>query len=315
MSQQIDSKSLPVELSQHSQSQSDPQPSPSSGVFFMGASNFDITGGSFNHANRDVHHTVHNDDSVRSDYNNNFHMAGDSTRYYNGRHNDVGQLDGFRNDDRRFADYNKNHASLRRLGATTYPSGQHATEDNDLRGQPSPLNNQHLSYTGPSTTNRISNHNFQRNQDTNILDAARGQSEYEPPSYENEPTHAYPSGNWQQEQSENLLYESAQIQDHRRDYNDHRDNAPAVDIQALNHSGEAEKPGVVQLRQCIQVYLADLPETEKGNMSGLADALVIEGWDRRSMADSSWEDVKNFSYNGSWMPSVFMPLRKICKGE
>lgn len=41
-----------------------------SGVFFAGSRNFEITGGSFNHAARDMHQTVNNDNSKQSDFNN-----------------------------------------------------------------------------------------------------------------------------------------------------------------------------------------------------------------------------------------------------
>ncbi|KAJ4479582.1 hypothetical protein C8J55DRAFT_72472 [Lentinula edodes] len=69
-----------------SQSEQSEQTTTISGVFFAGSRNFEITGGSFNHAARDMHQTVNNDNSKQSDFNNDHRDAAT----YNGAamHND-----------------------------------------------------------------------------------------------------------------------------------------------------------------------------------------------------------------------------------
>ncbi|KAJ3823048.1 hypothetical protein F5880DRAFT_1482980 [Lentinula raphanica] len=83
MSRATDSKSPPQEQLQQPQLQSEP-PQSNAGTFFSNARNFGISGGAFNHANRDMHHTINNDHSNKSDFNNNYSGA----TKYNGAHKD-----------------------------------------------------------------------------------------------------------------------------------------------------------------------------------------------------------------------------------
>ncbi|KAJ4470443.1 hypothetical protein J3R30DRAFT_3711761 [Lentinula aciculospora] len=64
--------------------QSEHSESSVSGVFFAGAQDFNINGGSFQHAAGDINSTVNNDHSVKSDFNNDY-RGGVS---YKGAHND-----------------------------------------------------------------------------------------------------------------------------------------------------------------------------------------------------------------------------------
>ncbi|KAJ3745696.1 hypothetical protein DFH05DRAFT_1459419 [Lentinula detonsa] len=75
---------------------------------------------------------------------------------------------------------------------------------------------------------------------------------------------------------------------------------------------EVEEPGQAQLRQCVQKFLAKW-FSGKDLMSDLADTLINAGWDRETLADSGWVDVKD-AYKGSgWTSPTFVRLRKICK--
>ncbi|KAJ3714567.1 hypothetical protein DFJ43DRAFT_1104017, partial [Lentinula guzmanii] len=49
-------------------------------------------------------------------------------------------------------------------------------------------------------------------------------------------------------------------------------------------------------------------------MSDLADTLINAGWDRETLAESEWGDIKD-DYKGSgWTASEFVRLRMICNG-
>ncbi|KAJ3756211.1 hypothetical protein EV360DRAFT_48359 [Lentinula raphanica] len=308
----MDSKSSPVlEHLRVSQLDSQDEPQHSSveqGIFFANSHEFDIHGGSFNHANRDMHHTVNNDNSSKSDFNNNY--SGSITRY-NGGHNDyrgATNNDGSNHTNHAYSTaWDNQHIGVQNSSFHYYTallSNMVIAQGNNSsrRAASGPaLNDQHSKYAGPQN-----------------LPHSMPQPEPQLLNNDNkiEPANAYLPRSDLQEELANLSLESTGIQHQPYESRSSHSTRVGSGTQApAYHSQEAEKPGVVQLRQCVQVYLADLPETEKGNMSGLADALVIAGWDRRSMADSSWDDLKSFSYNGSWAPLVFIPLRKICKGE
>lgn len=85
---------------------------------------------------------------------------------------------------------------------------------------------------------------------------------------------------------------------------------PAEESVEFEASEELEEPGVAQLRQCVETFLAG-PKMKA--MPDLADTLVKAGWDREALAHSEWGDIKD-SYKGSgWIAPMFVKLRNICK--
>ncbi|KAJ4479586.1 hypothetical protein C8J55DRAFT_549554 [Lentinula edodes] len=73
-------------------------------------------------------------------------------------------------------------------------------------------------------------------------------------------------------------------------------------------SREVETLEVAQLRQCVRKLLADPGEED---LPGLEDALVNGGWDRETLVESVWDDIKDV-YEG-WKAPSFVRLRKICR--
>ncbi|KAJ3823050.1 hypothetical protein F5880DRAFT_579036 [Lentinula raphanica] len=99
-------------------------------------------------------------------------------------------------------------------------------------------------------------------------------------------------------------------------YQGHSDNVKSVtDHKGKTRmaTGKAEKPGETQLRQCVEKFLATYCQGEEhSSMSGLADALIEAEWDRETLIQSSWNDIKD-QYDGSaWKPPMFVRLRTIC---
>ncbi|KAJ3756210.1 hypothetical protein EV360DRAFT_72187 [Lentinula raphanica] len=319
MSRATDSKSPPQERLQQPQLQSEPSQS-AVGTFFSNARNFDISGGAFNHANRDMHHTINNDHSTKSDFNNNYSGA---TRY-NGAHNDYRQIDGvriigrFSDNFKGPANYNGRHEDFRGSTNNAYLSDQQqAYRGNDpTKRAASPLKNQHPGYAGPYAQ-RINDHGFE-NRDAGWLDGnAHGGGSSEPlPSYEpNESANEFRDrpGN-KQTYLDSFLESQRDFQMDIQTQHERSSSRQGPDQKDQEPPSPAEAEGVAQLRQCVQKFLATYIRGGNSDMSDLADVLIKAGWDREAVAESEWNDIKDQYRGNGWKAPVFVKLRAVCKG-
>ncbi|KAJ3775916.1 hypothetical protein FB446DRAFT_723323 [Lentinula raphanica] len=315
MSRATDSKSPPQEQLQQPQLQSEP-PQSNAGTFFSNARNFDISGGAFNHANRDMHHTINNDHSNKSDFNNNYSGA----TKYNGAHNDYRQNDGVRNNFNGPADYNGRHQDFRGSTNNAYLGDQQqAYRGNDpTKRAASPLKNQHPGYNGPYAQ-RINDRGL-GNRNAGWLDGnARGRGADEPlPSYE--PSSESANGSRDRSGNNQTYLDSFLHQESQRDFQ--------MDVQtqherSSSRQGRAQKDqeppspaeadGEAQLRQCVQKFLATYVRGGSSDMSDLADVLISAGWDREAMAAAVWNDIKDVYKGNGWKAPMFVKLRSICQ--
>ncbi|KAJ3913311.1 hypothetical protein F5877DRAFT_71675 [Lentinula edodes] len=250
-----------------SQSEQSEQTTTISGVFFAGSRNFEITGGSFNHAARDMHQTVNNDNSKQSDFNNDHRDAAT----YNGAamHND-----------RKGSNTN---VAMAATFATTTSSSQRQIPRN-FQGQQ--MNVSRKKYT--------------------TLEAH--------PGYNIEQTLGNLNGNDREfaaaEYAENMRIQAQQklyFERQKQDGFEGPGDRSTADVNMETADAEVEDSGKAELRQCVQTFLANAKQKD---LPGLADALIDAGWDRETLMDAHWDDIKG-SYP-EWQPATFVKLRTIC---
>ncbi|KAJ3992083.1 hypothetical protein F5050DRAFT_1580251 [Lentinula boryana] len=279
--------------------QSEQSGSSVSGAFFAGAHNFDVNGGAFHNAAGDINSTVHNDHSVKSDFNNDYKGAA----RYNGAHNDYkgsSNYNGAHNDYKGSTNYNGAHStSLFQLGMIV------TTEvyvDDFLYN---------VTYLTFLTVNKFDDQNARRK----FLEAAPSRAK--PELYSNsedelvdererpEVKYDYMEGF---RQTRREFHEDFQFQ-HELGSNRKTSNGES---QRPATPEEVEEPGAAQLRQCVQKFLAT-KFSGKGLMSDLADTLINADWDRETLAESEWGDVKDVYKGPGWTSPMFVRLRKICR--
>ncbi|KAJ3881257.1 hypothetical protein F5051DRAFT_397601 [Lentinula edodes] len=238
-----------------------------SGVFFAGSRNFEITGGSFNHAARDMHQTVNNDNSKQSDFNN---------------------------DHRDAATYN---------GAAMH---------NDRKGSTTNVAMAATFATTTSSSQRQIPRNFQ-GQQMNVLRKNYTALESHP-GYNTEQTLGNLNGNDRgfaaAEYAENMRIQAQQklyFERQKQDGFEGPGDRNTADVNMDTAVAEVEDSGKAELRQCVQTFLANAKQKD---LPGLADALIDAGWDRETLMDAHWDDIKG-SYP-EWQPATFVKLRTIC---
>ncbi|KAJ3985965.1 hypothetical protein F5890DRAFT_1408247 [Lentinula detonsa] len=270
--------------------QSEQSGSSVSGAFFAGAHNFDVNGGAFHNAAGDINSTVHNDHSAKSDFNNNYSGA---TRY-NGPHNDF----------KGSTNYNGAHSTSQRATSSALSRTICTSKyvDDFLYN---------LTYLNLLTVNN-SGFNDQNARRKFLEDAPRRAKPELYSKFEDELVD-------ERERPEvKYDYMEAFKQTRRESHEDFQlqhelgSNRKTSNGESQRPATPEEEPGAAQLRQCVEKFLATrFPG--KGLMSDLADTLINTGWDRETLAESEWGDVKD-AYKGSdWTSPTFVRLRKICK--
>ncbi|KAJ4470490.1 hypothetical protein C8R41DRAFT_615050 [Lentinula lateritia] len=248
-----------------------------SGTFFAGAHSFDINGGAFQNASGDINHTVNNDHSQKSDFNNDY--SGSTNYKGNAMHNDY-------------------------KGSTNY-SG--SATHNDHKGATS----------NTTFDERLYNYSGRRNYPPEpIYPQLNPRSSYPEPAYGPYNREGYYNNNTSYKKrvsSQHGMDYRDGFKDGRGDPEDTdslKHQEPAEESVEFEASEESEESGVAQLRQCVETFLAG-PKMRA--MPDLADTLVKAGWDREALVHSEWGDIKD-SYKGSgWTAPMFVKLRKICR--
>ncbi|KAJ3814551.1 hypothetical protein F5876DRAFT_32659 [Lentinula aff. lateritia] len=274
--------------------QSESPKSTASGAFFAGAHNFDINGGAFQSASGDINHTVHNDYSHKSDFDNDY--SGSTNYNGNSMHNDY-------------------KGSTNYSGSAIHNDHKGATSNGKFDEQSSIVSRFHCLSDFPSFYILVYNHGGRRNYPPEpIYPQLNTRSGYPEPAY----------GPYNREGYDNTGYKKRVSSQHELDYRDGfkdsrgdpedtdslKHQAPAEESVEFEASEETEEPGVAQLRQCVEAFLAG-PKMKA--MPDLADTLVKAGWDREALVHSEWGDIKD-SYKGSgWTAPMFVKLRKICR--
>ncbi|KAJ3714569.1 hypothetical protein DFJ43DRAFT_1104027 [Lentinula guzmanii] len=256
--------------------QSEQSGSSVSGAFFAGAHNFDVNGGAFHNAAGDINSTVHNDHSAKSDFNNNYSGA---TRY-NGPHNDY----------QGSSNYNGAHNDFK--GSTNYNGAHNDFQRQTVKGR------LHPPYRGPYAPH-INISGFD-DQNAHLEDAPRRAKSELYSKFEDELV--------DERERPEVKY------DYMEGFTQHElgSNRKTSNGESQRPATPEEEPGAAQLRQCVEKFLAKW-FSGKDLMSDLADTLINAGWDRETLADSGWVDVKD-AYKGSgWTSPTFVRLRKICK--
>ncbi|KAF8826054.1 hypothetical protein HHX47_DHR6000672 [Lentinula edodes] len=257
-----------------------------SGVFFAGSRNFEITGGSFNHAARDMHQTVNNDNSKQSDFNNDHRDAAT----YNGAaiHNDR-------------KGSTTNVAMMATAFATTTSSSQKQIP-RKFQGQQ--MNVPRKNYTA------LEPHPGYNIEQTlgNLNDRELAAAEY--------------AENMRIQAQQKIFLERQMHDDFevcvitklplpRVDNKQMTMKGPGdrstADVNMETATAEVEDSGKAELRQCVQTLLANAKQKD---LPGLANALIDAGWDRETLMDAHWDDIKG-SYP-EWQPATFVKLRTIC---
>ncbi|KAJ3876814.1 hypothetical protein F5051DRAFT_410491 [Lentinula edodes] len=276
--------------------QSEDPKSTVSGAFFAGAHSFDINGGAFQNASGDINHTVNNDHSQKSDFNNNY--SGSTNYNGNALHNDY-------------------KGSTNYSGSATHNDHKGATSNE--RSSIVPVSRFYYLSDFFSFHILVYNYSGRRNYPPEpIYPQFNPRSSYPEPAY----------GPYMEDRegyyNNNTGYKKRVSSQHEMDYRDGfkdgrgdpedtdslKHQEPAEESVEFEASEESEEPGVAQLRQCVETFLAG-PKMRA--MPDLADTLVKAGWDREALAHSEWGDIKD-SYKGSgWTAPMFVKLRKICR--
>ncbi|KAH7878982.1 uncharacterized protein C8R40DRAFT_1166949 [Lentinula edodes] len=270
-----------------SQSEQSEQTTTISGVFFAGSRNFEITGGSFNHAARDMHQTVNNDNSKQSDFNNDHRDAAT----YNGAamHND-----------RKGSNTN---VAMAATFATTTSSSQRQIPRN-FQGQQ--MNVSRKKYT---TLEAHPGYNIEQTLgNLNGNDREFAAAEYA----ENMRIQAQQKLYFERQKQDGfevcVITERTlpRVNNKQMTMKGPGDRSTA-DVNMETADAEVEDSGKAELRQCVQTFLANAKQKD---LPGLADALIDAGWDRETLMDAHWDDIKG-SYP-EWQPATFVKLRTIC---
>ncbi|KAJ3745695.1 hypothetical protein DFH05DRAFT_1396270 [Lentinula detonsa] len=276
--------------------QSEQSGSSVSGAFFAGAHNFDVNGGAFHNAAGDINSTVHNDHSAKSDFNNDYRGAA----RYNGAHNDY----------KGSTNYNGAHStSLFRLGMivtaecilylyliNVFTFNISGFDDQNARRKFRHHSINHCLMPCMASVEdaprRAKPELYSKFEDELVDERERPEVKYD-----------YMEGFMQTRRESHEDFQFQHELGSNRKTSNGESQRPAT---------PEEEPGAAQLRQCVEKFLATrLPG--KGLMSDLADTLINAGWDRETLAESEWGDVKD-AYKGSgWTSPTFVRLRKICK--
>nr|BAF56679.1 CIPA [Lentinula edodes] len=279
--------------------QSEDPKSTVSGAFFAGAHNFDINGGAFQNASGDINHTVNNDHSQKSDFNNNY--SGSTNYNGNAMHNDY-------------------KGSTNYSGSATHNDHKGATNNTTFDERSSIVLVSRFYYLSDFFSFHILVYNYsgRRNYPPEpIYSQSNPRSSYPEPAYGPYNREGYYNNNTgykpKRASSQHELDYRDGFKDGRGDPEDTdslKHQEPAEESVEFEASEELEEPGVAQLRQCVETFLAG-PKMKA--MPDLADTLVKAGWDREALAHSEWGDIKD-SYKGSgWIAPMFVKLRNICK--
>ncbi|KAJ3801776.1 hypothetical protein GGU11DRAFT_753417 [Lentinula aff. detonsa] len=89
-------------------------------------------------------------------------------------------------------------------------------------------------------------------------------------------------------------------------------NGAHNDIRRSSADNLNREQGAAQLRQCVEKFLAKW-FSGKDLMSDLADTLINAGWDRKTLTESEWGDIKDVYKGSGWTSPTFVRLRKICR--
>ncbi|KAJ3810786.1 hypothetical protein F5876DRAFT_65313 [Lentinula aff. lateritia] len=244
-----------------------------SGVFFAGSRNFEIKGGSFNHAARDMHQTLNNDYSKQTDFNND--------------HRDATTYDGAAtHDDRKGLTTN---VAMATTFATTTSSSQRQIPRNLQGQQMNVLRKNYIaleSHPGYNIEQTLGN--------LNGNDRELAAAEYA----ENMRIQAQQKLYLERQKDDGFEVQMTMKRPGDRS---------TADLNMETAVAEVEDSGKAELRQCVQTFLANYKQND---LPGLADALIEAGWDREALIDAHWDDIKG-SY-AEWQPPMFVKLRKIC---
>ncbi|KAJ3927419.1 MAG: hypothetical protein NXY57DRAFT_1025591 [Lentinula lateritia] len=257
-----------------------------SGVFFAGSRNFEITGGSFNHAARDMHQTVNNDNSKQSDFNNDHRDAAT----YNGAamHND------------------RKGSTTNVAMATTF-----ATTTSSQRQIPRNFQGQQMSVLRKNYAALESHPGYNIEQTLGNLNG--NDREFAAAEYaENTRVQAQQKLYFERQKHDGfevcVITERtlSRVNNKQMTMKGPGDRSTA-DVNMETADSEVEDSGKAELRQCVQTLLANAKQKD---LPGLANALIDAGWDRETLMDAHWDDIKG-SYP-EWQPATFVKLRTIC---
>ncbi|KAJ3789764.1 hypothetical protein GGU10DRAFT_383804 [Lentinula aff. detonsa] len=274
--------------------QSEQSGSSVSGAFFAGAHNFDVNGGAFHNAAGDINSTVHNDHSAKSDFNNDYRGAA----RYNGAHNDYkgsSHYNGAHNDYKGSTNYNGAHNDFQRSLATNL--------DDRIKGR------LHPPYPGPYAPH-INNNGF-NDQNARLEDAPRREKPELYSKFEDELVDERERPEVKYDYMEGFMQTRRESHEDFQFQHELGSNRKTSNGESQRPATPEEEPGAAQLRQCVEKFLAT--RFPGKGLSDLADTLINAGWDRETLAQSEWGDIKDVYKGPGWTSPTFVRLRTICK--